>query len=135
MKTIWKWILGIVIVLVIIAVPLVLHYAFGYQFGFGIQHAWVDRHAPIMNAPRTWENEQPWHGFDGRGIRPHGFGFMPFFGPLTFFIGLVKLAFFGLLLYGAYWLGRRNAHVVISPAPSDPKPGQTPRPAPRKVAK
>jgi hypothetical protein len=32
----------------------------------------------------------------------------------------VKLAFFGALFYGAYWLGKRNARIVLSPTPKTP---------------
>ncbi|HEY6071893.1 MAG TPA: hypothetical protein VIV15_00520, partial [Anaerolineales bacterium] len=59
-----------------------------------------------------------------------GFGGLFFLGGLGW---LARLAFFGLLLYGAYWLGRRNARVVVDPRtpatsvpapepPSDPTP-------------
>jgi hypothetical protein len=62
-------------------------------------------------------------GFDRfPGPLMHGRGFGPW-GAFSFFGGLVKLAFFGALLYGAYWLGKRNARVVLdsSKGPSAPK--------------
>jgi hypothetical protein len=74
------------------------------------------------------------NGFNGpKGDRRNGFGH---FGPLVFLGGLVRLAFFGALLYGAYWLGKRNARVTLDPAPVAPpvEPDATPKRG-RKVAK
>jgi hypothetical protein len=42
---------------------------------------------------------------------------MPFGGGFALFGGLVRLAFFGLVLYGVYWLGRRNARIALDPKP------------------
>jgi hypothetical protein len=39
------------------------------------------------------------------------------FGGFSPFGGLVKFALFFGLLYGAYWLGRRNARIAIDPTP------------------
>ena len=129
MKNIWKWILGIVILLVILAVPFVLHYTLGMNFtrGFGGP-------GPMMH-DFGWDGRGMGRGFEGNGpIGMHrGFGF---FGPFMLFGGLVKLVFFGALLYGAYLLGKRNARVTLDPMPSVPSP--EPPPAPqggRKVAK
>ncbi len=103
MKKAWKWILGILLVLVVIAafivVPLVLHSVYGYGF--------YDR------------------GFGMMGGR----GFMPFFGGFMM-IGmglrwLVPLALIGLLGYGAYRLGQRKAAPVVTPAPAPAAPEQT----------
>jgi len=61
-------------------------------------------------------------GFDrvhGPMMRGRGFGHFFFPG------GLVKLIFFGALLYGAYWLGKRNARVVFDPTTNPPAPVST----------
>ena len=110
MKNAWKWILGIILVLAIMSIPFVLHYAFGNNLVRGF-----DSRVPMM---------QPFgrdpHGF-GPGFRAPmtgrrgGFGF---FGPFMFFGGVLRLVLFGALLYGAYWLGKRNARVVLAPAPA-----------------
>jgi len=81
------------------------------------------------------------HGFEygpmmGRGGFGYGpmimqRGFSPFFMGISFFFGLVKLAVFGLLLYAAYWLGRKSAmNTTASVVVSDPAPQRG-----RKVAK
>ncbi|MEW6405804.1 MAG: hypothetical protein AB1649_28775, partial [Chloroflexota bacterium] len=103
MKNAWKWTLGILLVLVILATPFLLRAAIGTRFTRGF-----DERGP------GWMDRQGWThpGFE-RGLRgPMGMrmrGDFGFFGPFAFLGNLVKLAFFGALLYGAYWLGRRNA--------------------------
>jgi hypothetical protein len=70
-----------------------------------------------------------YHGFERELRGPMGMrGDFGFFGPFAFFGGLAKLIFFGALLYGAYWLGTRNARIVMNPAPvaSAPTPGASP---------
>lgn len=119
MKNIWKWILGILVVLAIVAVPFVLHYTLGYNFGPGMMRNFNGQ-GPMMNGWNGRAPGQEFNGFRGgpmMGGRRSGFGF---FGPLVFLGGLVRLAFFGFLLYGAYWLGKRNMRVVLSPAPPAP---------------
>jgi hypothetical protein len=103
MKKAWKWILGIVLVLVVIAafivVPLVLHNVWGY----GI----YDRDFGMM----------------GRH------SFMPFGGFMMLGMGLrwlVPLGLIGLLAYGAFRYGQRKAAPVIPPAaPAAPAPEVT----------
>ena len=141
MKNIWKWILGIVLVLAILAVPFALHYGLGYRLGF--DHI----RGPMMGGERVLGNPLP-RGFDDwhHGPMMMGRGGFGLFGPFLFLGGLVKLAFFGTLLYGAYWLGRRNARMTLDPstssgqrpAPAKPVPAVEPDAAPkrgRKVAK
>jgi hypothetical protein len=71
-----------------------------------------------MPFDRRWDNPMP-RDFDGgrhgpmMGPRGGRFGL---FGPFLFLGWLARLAFFGALLYGAYWLGKRNARVVLDPA-------------------
>ena len=108
MKNAWKWILGIVLVLVILAALFFLRSAFETRFTRGFD----ERGPRVME--RGWVHPNLERGFRGpMGVR----GRFGFFGPFAFLGGLVKLAFFGALLYGAYWLGRRNARVVLEPVP------------------
>ena len=125
MTTLWKWILGIVVVLaVIVAVPLGMHLLVnnGYIAApamYAFHHGPVD---PAFDMPYRFDDGKGPGGFEPRGGWMHygrGFGF---FGPLMFFGGLLKLAVFFGLLYGAYWLGRRNARIALDPAPAAPAP-------------
>ena len=141
MKNIWKWILRIIIVLALLAIPFTLHYTLGNNFIRGF-----DGRFPMMgdggwNHPGMRDMHRglgnPYSFNQGFGM--HGFGF---FSPFMFLGGLVKLVFFGALLYGAYWLGRRNARLALDPAHVVPMvvpaPPEEPVPAPkrgRKVAK
>lgn len=118
MSKTWKWILGILLVLVVIA-------AFG-ALGF------VWRGQMFAAAPaRVWGNPMMGPGANGWNMHPHmnprylmsthpmmgGGGFLPF-GGFFLFGGLLKwLLFFGLL-YGAYWLGKRNARFALDPKPA-----------------
>jgi len=102
MNKTWKWILGIVLVLVVIAafivVPLVMHNVFGYGYGLDYDRA---------------------YGFPMMG----GHGFMPFGGFMMVGMGLrwlVPLALIGLLAYGAYRYGKGKAAPVIPPAAPAP---------------
>ncbi|MFZ5903097.1 MAG: hypothetical protein ACOYZ8_06075 [Chloroflexota bacterium] len=128
MSRTWKWILGIVIALVVIGALAAAAYAWHVRTN---AFTW-DRSAPF---------DRGWDGFTPRGEWQHpmldmrgsrGFplsrhGFVPFGG---FFLlgGLVKLAVFFGLLYGAYWLGRRNARIALDPSTGS---GQRPAPAAR----
>jgi hypothetical protein len=148
MRNIWTWVIGIVILLALIAIPFVLHYAPGYNFGFGAPRTVYSWHAPLQDGQRSWEPGPMWGGFDDqraplmghRGWRAplfghHGFGYFPFFSPFMFVIGLLKLIIFGFLLYGAYWLGRHNARIVMSPSPAASEPGELSGQRPRKSAR
>ena len=133
MNKVWKWILGIVVVLVVIA-------ALG-----GLVYVWLTHPAVMTFNPRNAPfgprgmlfGPQGPHMFQGgRGPMMYGRHFFPFFGAFMLIGGLIKLAFFGALLYFAYWLGRRNARIALDPKPAAPssKSDSTPKPA-RKVAK
>jgi hypothetical protein len=126
MNRFWKWtlgILGILIVLAILAIPFALHHRFGFSAARGFDN-W---HGPML---------RDHHGFGVdrfHGPMMHGRGFGRFF----FLGGFVKLIFFSALLYGVYWLGKRNARVVLDPATSPPAPTVEPEVPPkpgRKVA-
>ena len=121
MKNIWKWILGVLLVLVVVAAVGVAAFAWRNHMGVAFRNGGAPfargfDNGPMMRGNDGWNNG-PMPMMRGRG----GFGFL---GPLVFLGGLVKLAFFGALLYGAYWLGKRNARVVVNapPAASEPAP-------------
>ena len=131
MNKVWKWILGIVIVLVVMAAVA------------GVIYLW-QTHPAMAFAPRNvpfGPNHPGWNGprrfADGYGpmMRHRGFGF-PFLGGFILLGGLVKLAIFGALLYFAYWLGKRNARITLDPKPAAPvnQPDSTPKRG-RKIAK
>jgi hypothetical protein len=124
MKTHWKWILGsLVILAVIIAIPLGMHYLMGNGIaGPGMythHHSWM---SPAFDKPFGFCGWDDPRGFDvHHGWNRPGHGF-------SFFGGLLKLAVFFGLLYGAYWLGKRNARITLDPSPIPPAVGQTPAP-------
>lgn len=135
MKKAWKWILGILVVLVVVAalvaVPLVMHNYMALRFsttnsaqanGTAPQaNGWND--GPMMRGyegggRENWQHPQ----FDGRrsfmrgGDRFGRFGFGLMF--IGGFLRLIPLALFGLLLYGVYQLGRRaGVRSSLAPAP------------------
>ena len=124
MKSIWKWILGILVVVLVLGAVGFTAYMWTSHSGFMMARGWD---GPMMRSNDGWN--RGWNNgpmmMTGRG------GFLPFFGPFALLGGLVKLAFFGALLYGAYWLGKRNARVVVDAppaAPAEPAP-QTDKPA------
>ncbi len=127
MKSIWKWILGILVVVLVLAAVGSAAYMWTSHSAFMYGNYARGWDGPMMRGNDGWN--RGWNNgptmMTGRG------GFLPFFGPLALLGGLVKLAFFGALLYGAYWLGRRNARVVVDTppaAPAEPAP-QTDKPA------
>jgi hypothetical protein len=115
MNRFWKWtlgILGILILLTVIAIPFALHHRFGFNMARGFEGG----HGPMLQNHHGFGFDR-FHGpmMVGRGFG-HGHGIFFLFG------GLLKLAFLAALLYGAYWLGKRNARVVLDPAASTPAP-------------
>lgn len=121
MNKTWKWILGILLVVVILGALV--------SAGF----MWR-RHVNVMAPYRSMPMQENWHGpmMQGRNdnwqhppMRDHNKNWNH---PMMndrysrpsggFFLlgGLVKLALFAGLLYGAYWLGRRNARIVLDPS-------------------
>lgn len=139
MNKTWKWIFGIVLVLVLVGAM----FAIGYTWQARMSGDWDG----AQTFDRDWNGPMMGRGNDGWnhpmvGNAPysmHGFGFVPFGG---FFLlgGLVKLALFFGLLYVAYWLGRRNARITIDPKPAArvdasaaPEADSAPRKRARKV--
>ena len=112
MNKTWKWILGIVLVMILVGAM----FAIGFMWQTHEATGWAMPFNRDWNSsmPRQWNQQMPY-------IQNHPMmydrGFVPFGG---FFVlgGLLKpILFFGLL-YGAYWLGRRNARIAIDPAPA-----------------
>lgn len=141
MKTFWKWLLGITIVLILVAVivvPFIMHsymsfYGFGGPAALGNgQNGWQHPSVPGFNGD-----------FDGRNFRHGGmhggfgeFGMMPFgFMFLGGILRLLPLVLLGLLVFGVYQLGKKagsrsvtasasHANVVApqaEPAPENPE--------------
>ena len=129
MKSILKWILGIVVVLVIVAGLVGLGFVmYNRMSAVAVQRA-------IPN-PQTWNG--PMNRVPGGRISPRvmpmmgnrgfgrGFGL---FTPGLMFLGLlgrlVPIALLILLLYIAYRLGKRNVPVSAAAAPASPPAAST----------
>jgi len=113
MKNVWKWILGILGVLVLavllIGLPYLAHTTFGVD-GF--------RSSGTFYGPQM---------MTGRGF--HMTGVYPMMGGMMFLMGfrwLLPLLGIGLLVYGAYRYGRRNSlpSTPAVPVQTCPKCGQ-----------
>jgi len=179
MKTVWKWILGIVIVLVVVGLVIGAIFIWQHRPAFSMRSApfayrQYQQSAPNAQGTPNPQNNQskptsPNATTPNKPMMPRGFGygrgpmmtgrgfgygpmmggggfgygsmmmqrgFSPFFFGFSMMFGLVKLVLLGLLLYGAYWLGRRSVMPVV--APVAPAPVSDPEPAPqrgRRIAK
>ncbi len=128
MSKTWKWILGVALVLVLVAAMFAIGYTWQARMAYGWSGAWDH---PMMRGdwyqrgawdhPMTrgdWYPRDAWKRpmMGGAPYSMHGW-YTPFGG---FFLlgGLVKFALFIGLLYGAYWLGRRNARIALDPHPA-----------------
>jgi hypothetical protein len=133
MKKIWKWIIGILIVLVVVAglvaVPLIMQRTMLARVtpkNLSAQRGWKGPNAPQL------DNQKNEPGLDNRrgnpmlsGQRGWG-GRMPFgmFGMGFMLIGMffrvmLPLVLFGLLLFGVYQLGKRSGtRSTLKPAPA-----------------
>jgi hypothetical protein len=125
MSKTWKWILGIVAALVIV----------GAAFAMGAAHrmrtvAFIPERGTFernWNSPMTGQAPDEWahprvmprnDGWEHPMIYDRGYA--PYHSGFYVFSGLLKLALFFGMLYGAYWLGRRNARIVMDPKPVAP---------------
>jgi len=131
MKKVWKWIIGIVVVLIILGVLVGVGF-----FVRGSMHAYRVQ----VQVPRDFpDGRQQFYGrgdqFYGRGreMMPYGgFGHMRGFGMMgygmnpfgVFFGGLFTLVFLALVVLGIIWLVRR-LHT--------PKPAQVPAAVPAAI--
>ncbi|MBI5933097.1 MAG: hypothetical protein HY867_05270 [Chloroflexi bacterium] len=120
-----KWILGTLAILVLVGALFAVgfvwrsHMAGGWDEVRSFDGQWTH---PMMR--NDWESPMQRGGWDGprqRGDWNYPMmasrRFSPF-GGFFLFGGLVKFVLFAGLIYGAYWLGRRNARITL-----DPKPG------------
>lgn len=113
MKKFWKWFLGILLVLLIVAgiVLAVIFLRHGFVGGF---EARGFERQPGWNMPMM--NGRGFHTLGGRGFYPMGGGLM--------FLGmglawLLPLALIGLLVYGIFAIGKRaGSHAMSSSAPA-----------------
>lgn len=132
MSKTWKWILGILLVVVILGALMAVGFmwrrhtnlaaVYGPMPGYQAQPFERNWNGPMMGqAPDGWEHPRMMQRSDGWG-QPMMYdrGFTPYHSGFFMFGGLVKLALFFGLLYGAYWLGRRNARIVLDAAPAAP---------------
>lgn len=154
MSKFWKWFLGIVLALSL--------FAAGVCVGFMAQaHMGFAGHAPMFvvgegpfevpagnlipigpdgELPEGVRVEYGRMQTYGPGAKFHGDmhrggGFEHRGSPLMLLGGLIHLALFFGLVYGAYWLGRRNARIVLDPEPGTPtKSASASGPAPAKPA-
>jgi hypothetical protein len=139
MKSVWKWILGIVIVLILCAAVGGGIFAFSHRFALGgpeIRANQADNYAWSMPMHRGFvgPNDRYHQREFGPGMVPHmgawgGRGMMPFGGGFMLFGGLIRLFFvlaiLGLVGFGAYRLGKQ-AGVRTAAAPVAPPPPAAP---------
>lgn len=116
MSKTWKWILGILLVLVIVG-SIVCAVAFHAGFmrtslverNIFQPHSWngFDRNGPMMGGD---------YGFYNPGSMMRGYGFVPpLFGfGFALLRGLVPLTLLGLLVYGAYWFGKKKSNAQVN---------------------
>ena len=114
MKKVWKWVIGIVIGLVVLAVLVGVGFlVFGGFHAVRIENGYT----------RGWSQQgpemMPYNGFGGhmRGLGMMGRGGMLPFG--GFIAGLICLGFIVLIVFGIFWLVRatRKSTHLDSPAP------------------
>jgi len=115
MSKTWKWILGVVLVLVVISGLMI---AFSFMHGF-YQPARFATGAYGFTRPGEMMDDG--FGYGGHGsMMGGGYGFVgraPFmrgFGIFAFFCRLIPLALLGLLVYGAYRFGRKRSTPQVS---------------------
>ena len=114
-----KWILGIVVVAVLVGAMFAIGYAWRTHAAGGWMMSYGYAQERGFEQP-NWNGPMMGRGHDGwRHPMMGGRGFMPF-GGFLLFGGLVKFALFVGLLYGAYWLGRRNARIALDPVAAPP---------------
>ena len=122
MNKTWKWILGIVLVLVLVGAM----FAIGYAWRTHAMGGWMMPYAQQRSFDHNWNGPMMGRGSDGwQHPMMYNRGFSPFGG---FFLlgGLLKWILFFGLLYGAYWLGRRNARFALDPKPAAPVKASAP---------
>jgi hypothetical protein len=151
MKNTWKWILGIILVLVVVAALVAVPFVMRNYMAANFNQPSVRNTTPANPQNPGFNNGPMMRGFNQQGRGPNGFrgpmmgggrnfqrGFMPFGFGLMFLGGLFHLAIplllLGLLLFGVYQLGKstgiRSVQVVTPvAAPAEPpatKESETP---------
>ena len=127
MSKFWKWFLGIVLILVVLAIlivpPMLMHFGAGrvvVREGVGPGElngpSWG---RPMMGDEFQFDGQYPMMGggFQIDGQYPMMGGrryFSPFLFCFRFLRGLIPLALLGLLVYGAYTYGKRK-HMATKP--------------------
>ena len=113
MKKVWKWVIGIALGLILLAVLV--------GVGFLVRNSFHIYRAETFNL-RGFSDESPWRmplgGFGHmRGPGMMGFGMLPFGG---LFGGLLSLGFLALVVLGIIWLVRslRSSNQVALSAPT-----------------
>ncbi len=149
MKKIWKWVIGVVVVLLVlaalVAVPFVMHNYFGNQTAFGIRERGLEGgYGPGWMMGRNDDNGFGYrsHGpgaFPGGGMMGRGYGFqhpmMYGFGffPFGIFMWIIPLAVLGLAIYGFIALLKRRpastAPAEVTPAVPTPSCSNCGKPA------
>ncbi len=131
MKNMWKWVTGIVIVMVlavaVLAVPIALHSArsVNYQSFNAPMQRGLNK-GPMMDGNNGWQHPPSPGGMNGYQPRPgsmmgkdrgfgqdyHGFNQPTRFGAGLMILGglarLIPLVLFGALIFGVYQLGKRS---------------------------
>jgi hypothetical protein len=147
MKNIWKWILGIVLILAVVAALVAVPFFMRNYMATNFRQPTLQNTTPanpgFNNGPQmrgpNQQGQLPgrFNGFNGpmmrggrnfqRGFMPFGFGFMLFGGILRLVIPLLLL---GLLLFGAYQLGKnagiRSVQVAAAPVALPAAPAEPP---------
>ena len=130
MKKVWKWVIGIVVVLVIVAALVVGAFMLRSHFVNVVRIGNLNR--PGIQVPGNGEGQRGWpgrfpgmmpfgnDGWGGRGIHMRGSGLMGFgrmmpFGGLIG--GLFSLGLLALVVLGIVWLVRRLTVTKTPPAP------------------
>lgn len=135
MRKIWKWVLGIVLVLMLVGALFAIGFAWRTHT-FSMASYRDMSHGREGNGPMMQPENEDWEQspmtyapgacagvggrYGGERSRMGGRGFQHFGGGFSPLGGLVKLAVFIGLLYGAFWLGKRNARIVLDPKPAAP---------------
>jgi len=138
MSKTWKWILGIVIVLVVVAAV-----AFAAR-GLFVSHHMITGKFNRFDGPmgRNYDDfRHPMNGYRGYHHPMVGnYGFMPL--PFMFFGGFSRLLFpllvLGAVVYFSYQKGKKDAMASVAGTASEPvevdPPSEEPKPKGRKVA-
>jgi hypothetical protein len=114
MSKTWKWVIGITLVLVLVSAM----FTIGYMWQTHMATGWAMPFDRDWNSPMQrdqWKQQNPSNQWNHPMMNTRSF--VPF-GGFILLGGLVKLALFFGLVYGAYWLGRRNARITIDPKPA-----------------